>query len=68
LAGSTALETRGVAVGEGVVTHYGLGRFEAELGEDGERAFQHPRRGVTVPARMQLDVHEAGVVVEHAMQ
>jgi hypothetical protein len=62
------LEALAARVYERVVGHHRLGRLESELGESRERTFEHAGGGLGVLARMELDVGEARVVVDDAMQ
>jgi len=66
--GEQPLEAAGVGVDEGVVGHHRFGRFEPEFGQLRECPLERVCVGVGVLARVQLDVGEAGVVVDDAVQ
>src|SRR5436190_576328 len=63
-----AVRASAVGVDEGVVGHHRLGRLEAELGEETECVLERAGIGLGVLARVQLDVDQAAVVVEDAVE
>ena len=66
--GKQLLEAAAAEVDEGVVGHHRLGRVEAELGEETQPALECAGVRLGILARMQLDVGEATVVVDEAVQ
>jgi len=61
-------EAAAVSIDHRVVGHHSVGRVEAELGEEAECTLERACVRLGVLPRVQLDVGDAGVVVNHAME
>ena len=61
-------EVAAASIDERVVGHDRLGRIETEFGEEAQGTLERPRVRVGVLARVQLDVGDATVVVDDAVQ